>query len=51
VKLGELRIELVRKSIKNVHLSVHPPTGRVRVAAPQHLSDNAIRAVHLARSC
>jgi hypothetical protein len=28
LQLGELRVELVRKDIKNVHLSVHPPGGR-----------------------
>ena len=44
VQLGELRIEVVRKDIKNVHLSVYPPAGRVRIAAPRHLSDDAIRA-------
>jgi predicted metal-dependent hydrolase len=44
VQLGEIRIEVVRKDIKNVHLSVHPPAGRVRIAAPRHLSDDAIRA-------
>ena len=27
-------MDVVRKDIKNVHLSVHPPTGRVRIAAP-----------------
>jgi predicted metal-dependent hydrolase len=35
---------VLRKDIKNVHLSVHPPAGRVRIAAPRHLSDDAIRA-------
>ena len=44
MKLGELSIEVVRKNIKNVHLSVHPPAGRVRIAAPRHLSNDAIRA-------
>ena len=44
LRLGELRIEVVRKDIRNVHLSVHPPNGRTRVAAPRHLSDAAIRA-------
>jgi hypothetical protein len=44
VRLGELRIDVVRKDIRNVHLSVHPPTGRVRIAAPRHLSDGAIQA-------
>ncbi len=37
-------MDVIRKDIKNVHLSVHPPTGRVRIAAPLHLSDAAIRA-------
>ncbi len=29
LKLGDLSVAVVRKDIKNVHLSVHPPTGRV----------------------
>jgi predicted metal-dependent hydrolase len=49
VQLGETRIEVVRKDIKNVHLSVHPPAGRVRIAAPRHLSDDAIRAFAIAK--
>lgn len=44
LKLGELVIDVVRKDIKNVHLSIHPPAGRVRIAAPAHLSADAIRA-------
>lgn len=44
VQLGDIRIEIVRKDIRNLHLSVHPPAGRVRIAAPRHLSDAAIRA-------
>jgi hypothetical protein len=43
LRLGETRIEIFRKDIKNVHLTVHPPGGRVRIAAPRHLSDDAIR--------
>jgi predicted metal-dependent hydrolase len=42
--LGGIRIDVLRKDIRNVHLSVHPPAGRVRIAAPRHLSDDAIRA-------
>jgi predicted metal-dependent hydrolase len=49
VQLGELSIEVMRKDIKNVHLSVHPPTGRVRIAAPRHLSDDAIRVFVVAK--
>ena len=44
LQLGEMRIAVVHKAIKNVHLSVHPPAGRVTIAAPQHLSLDAIRA-------
>lgn len=42
--VGELRVAVVRKDIRNVHLSVYPPAGRVRISAPRHLSDAAIRA-------
>ena len=44
MQLGEMHIEVVHKAIKNVHLSVHPPAGRVTIAAPQHLSLDAVRA-------
>lgn len=43
-RLGETRIEVVRKDVKHVHLTVHPPAGRVRISAPRHLSEQAIRA-------
>ncbi len=33
----------MRKPIKNLHLSVHPPDGRVRVSAPSHIDDEAVR--------
>lgn len=34
IQLGELSIQVTRKDIKNVHLSVHPPSGRVTLSAP-----------------
>jgi predicted metal-dependent hydrolase len=34
IQLGEIAIRVTRKAIKNVHLSVHPPDGRVTLAAP-----------------
>lgn len=49
VRVGELRIEVVRKDIKNVHLSVHPPNGRVRIAVPRHVSDDAVRAIAIGK--
>jgi predicted metal-dependent hydrolase len=41
--LGNIKIELIKKNIKNVHLSVLPPHGAVRIAAPLHLSEETIR--------
>ena len=49
--LGGVSVDVIRKDIKNLHLSVHPPTGRVRIAAPERASLDAIRAfavTHLA---
>jgi predicted metal-dependent hydrolase len=41
--LGELHAQVVRKSIKHVHLSVYPPHGRVRISAPLAMSLETIR--------
>jgi predicted metal-dependent hydrolase len=39
----QLTIDVVRKDIKNMHLAVYPPTGRVRIAAPLRINDEAVR--------
>ncbi|BCL81428.1 metal-dependent hydrolase [Ktedonobacteria bacterium brp13] len=36
-------VDVVRKDIKNLHLAVYPPNGRVRVAAPLRVNDEAVR--------
>lgn len=41
--ISGLDVEVVHKAIKNLHLGVYPPHGRVRVAAPLALSDDAVR--------
>lgn len=41
--IGGISIDVIFKDIKNVHLSVHPPTGRVRIAAPNRMSLESIR--------
>lgn len=43
IEIGEFTIDVVRKSIKNMHLSVYPPTGRVRIAAPLNVDDEAVK--------
>lgn len=41
--IGGLKIQVVRKSIKNFHLAVLPPDGKVRVAVPHHVTDERVR--------
>jgi predicted metal-dependent hydrolase len=41
--VGGVRVQIFRKGIKNLHLGVYPPHGRVRVAAPLRVSDDAVR--------
>lgn len=36
-------VQIVRKDIKNLHLGVYPPHGHVRVAVPEHVSDDNVR--------
>lgn len=43
LQLGDVRIEVVHKPIRNLHLSVYPPTGRVRITAPERATDASIR--------
>jgi predicted metal-dependent hydrolase len=43
LRLGEIAVDVVLKDIKNVHLSVYPPTGRVRISAPQRMKLGTIR--------
>ncbi len=40
---SNLSIDVVRKDIKNMHLAVYPPTGRVRIAAPLRVNDEAVK--------
>jgi hypothetical protein len=43
INLGDIAVDVVLKDIKNVHLSVYPPTGRVRISAPKRMSIETIR--------
>jgi len=49
IKLGDMLVDVIQKDIKNVHLSVYPPTGRVRISAPNHLSLDTIRAFTISK--
>ena len=44
LQLADIHLEVVQKDIKNVHLSVYPPDGHVRVSAPSHMTFETLRA-------
>ena len=43
IELGGITLDVLRKDIKNVHLSVYPPSGRVRISAPARMSLDTVR--------
>src|ERR1039458_5622569 len=55
ITVAGLPVEIVRKNIKNLHLGVYPPTGRVRVAAPlrviRHVADARLASRAASSAC
>lgn len=49
LQLGDLTVDVVYKDIKNIHLSVYPPNGRVRIAVPRRMTEPTIRAFAAAK--
>lgn len=49
IQIAGTSVEVVRKAIKNLHVGVYPPAGRVRVAAPLRLGDEAVRLAVVSR--
>ena len=49
IELGDITVDVALKDIKNIHLSVHPPTGRVRISAPSRMSLDAIRVFAISK--
>lgn len=49
IKLGEITVDVVRKDIKNIHLSVYPPTGTVRISAPSRMKLETIRVYAISK--
>lgn len=49
IHLGEIAVEMTRKDIKHVHLSVHPPDGRVTLVAPKATRPEVARAYAVSR--
>ena len=49
IELGEINVDVVRKEIKNIHLSVYPPMGRVRISAPFRMDLDTIRVYAISK--
>ena len=49
IELGEIAVEVVKKDIKNIHLSVYPPAGRVRISAPERMNLETIRVFAISK--
>lgn len=49
IQLGDIAIAVTRKDIKHVHLSVHPPSGRVTLVAPKGTRPEVARAYAISR--
>jgi predicted metal-dependent hydrolase len=49
IEVRGLPIEVVHKDIRNLHVGVYPPSGRVRVAAPLRINDEAVRLAVISR--
>jgi predicted metal-dependent hydrolase len=49
ISVSDISIDVVRKDIKNMHLAVYPPSGRVRIAAPLRIDDEAVRLFAISR--
>lgn len=49
LEFGGVSVDVLRKDIKHLHLSVHPPTGRVRISAPERMDVDAIRVFAISK--
>lgn len=49
ISLGDIRVDVTYKDIKNAYLSVYPPAGRVHISAPMHLDLDVVRMFAITR--
>ena len=50
IRLGGIVLEVIKKDIKNVHLSVYPPSGKARISAPLRMNTDTIRVYAISNS-
>ncbi|WP_097462086.1 M48 family metallopeptidase [Mangrovitalea sediminis] len=49
IQLGDIDIQVTRKAVKNVHLSVHPPEGHITLVAPSSTRLDVVRAYAISK--
>ncbi len=49
IELGDIAVDVVKKNIKNIHLSVYPPAGKVRISAPLRMDIDKIRVFAISK--
>lgn len=49
IQLGEIDIIMTRKAIKHIHLTVHPPDGRVTLVVPKHIRFEVARVYAISK--
>lgn len=49
LKIGSIDIEVHRKDVKNLNITVHPPLGDVRVSVPLHMTETSVRMAIIGR--
>jgi predicted metal-dependent hydrolase len=49
ITLGDIAVDVVFKDIKNIHLSVYPPDGKVRIAAPTRMNLDTLRVFAISK--
>jgi len=49
IELGDMTVDVIHKDIKNIHLSVYPPNGRVRISAPLRMDLETIRLFSISK--
>ena len=49
IAFGDIIADVVLKDIKNIHLSVYPPSGRVRISAPSRMRLDTIRVFAISK--
>lgn len=49
ISIGGIDVDVIQKDIKNLHLSVYPPTGSIRISAPTRMTIETIRAFAISK--